>query len=300
MLPGIFLYPGLRRSWSKQIHLKTGDIASQLQHQTKSKPLDIQLDESFFLTRRVNLPLVPRKKIGEALRLDLLRTSPDRLEDLHWVSPTNVRTPATVTQHVVRKSKIDELKSAITAAGFKIRTIAAAPCRSEMIYDNRRSLDRPVAMWWSAIFLMFFGAVAYFTYNKHLATTHLAQMLEIQKKQNIEFRDELAARLAQDEEFTENNTHYEALARKIQIALGRAQFIASLSAELPDDTWLPSLSLAGNVATLGVVTGETLPKLTERLQQLQLVNSVTPITPAALDRRTGLSRVDLRLVLGYE
>lgn len=237
--------------------------------------VDVMLPQGQLLKREVKLPKTPRRALGKAVALDMLRKTPFRTDQTFSIL-TDIRTEATgvsVTQWVARRDDIDGLRQRLARAGLIVRQVLVADIAAEPLADFCADVY-PMGRVWRAVnvaaVLIAICAGAWMWAQPALVVqdARRAQDAEVERltAEALTLRNSMQA---QSTQASERTAFLDRMTRRTPV-------VATLRAAtvmMPDDVWLTDMAFDRARVTLrGTTSGSAAQMLLDLPRNRLLLN----------------------------
>lgn len=298
--PTWLFLPGLRRRWSREIRLTRDSAPVHLPEATGIESLDIVLDETFFLIRRLRFPAAARKDLGNAVRLRLRQMLPRASETVvHRISIVSQNAQSIDVDAVILKtSLLNEVLSAAESVGASIRTVrAAAPKNIDPFLDNRKETDRALFFWaMMTLFVFTIGVLGLFVTMSNTVEMMKRHLSEI-SEQNGQLMVALMERQRDLVEQDGNSADILSDAAMFERGFLVLPLLLALTETLPSDTWLGEVTFGPDEMVLTGYTENDVSEIVQLLSKMEGVKRAVLSGPAYFDRRMKRSRFEVTVAL---
>ena len=237
--------------------------------------VDVMLPQARLLKREVKLPKTPRRALGNAVALDMLRKTPFRTDQTYSIL-TDIRTEGTgtsVTQWVARRDDIDGLRKRLAQAGLVVRQVLVADATAEPLADFSAEVY-PMGRLWRGVNVI--AVLAALAAGAWIWAQPALQVQDALKAQEAELQRLTAEALAlrsnmqeQSTEATERTAFLERMTRRTPIVAT----IRAATVMMPDDVWLTDMAIDRARVTLrGSTSGSAAQMLLDLPRNRLLLN----------------------------
>lgn len=222
--------------------------------------VDLFLPIDSTLSREVELPTAAKRRIDDALVLDMIRATPFQPDDVYTTrSRATVQgNKLTVTQWIMKVRAIDALRSRLAELGIRLRRVQLETGSAIRPFADFSAEIAPHQRRWQIVNLLIVLAIGVtLVARTALPAIEAQHALAAIEQTNSELR---ATALAERTQFDEVAQTSSKRAEILAFVLDRPHLVGAieaLTAALPDDVWISDLTFAGNRITLAGNAGRS-------------------------------------------
>ena len=271
--------------------LKTGaDVPAR----KGKRHVDVILPDAQLLKRAVKLPKTPRRMLGRAVTLDMLRRTPFKADQTYSVLSDIQQDGAntTLTQWIARRDDIDTLRSRLAKAGLVVRRVSVAGAKAGPLADFSAQIY-PAGRIWRAInavavlVALMAGAWIWAEPALRAQEARVAQEAEVQRltAEALALRQGMQA---QSTEASERTAFLNRMTRRTPMA----STLRAATVMMPDDVWLTDLAFDRARVTLRGSTAGSAAQMLLDLPRNRLLRNPQLAGPVS-QTRDGRERFDI-------
>lgn len=262
--------------------------------------LDIELPESYFLTKKVTIPVTAMAKQAKVLDLHMAQSLPQQGKDVVWRAdrPVIDGKIAKIKVFILKKEQLKDLQQKIEGKGRKIRSVRLKGYQTVPAFlDNRSKTDRSSRVWFCLgllcpILMIAFLTSQYFAQSQSYATT-----LEELREQTITLRNEaLVLTQARQETVSKAAIGFADIEMN---TLHRRRLLAlkDLTDLMEDEAWITEITFSEATIRLNGASKTDVVDLLSALQQKEWVERARLDGPVNFDSFAQVNSFDLLISL---